>query len=286
MAKQPANVAAAPTAYRIFFASENVASDAAVPAEKQAAVFRRFADPRPQLAYRQTVPLDELLGKDGKQAPPASELWVVHLPDGVPAAQAEKLHRWLGRDAVTPLAAESDELGLFWRPGQALIEADPELVDEALAALTDFAFYEGQLQKLEDEVAERWPELEADMPYVSKIDGGQRKIWNVLYGRLEHQHRLGMLSTRVERQTALLTQKRPKEVRKLLARLLGGARVRTRFEQLNNQLEVRDAVYDQIGYRLSDHRGFRSSLVIEIFIVVLLLAEVGLSLFNLLAGEG
>ena len=54
-------------------------------------------------------------------------------------------------------------------------------------------------------------------------------------------------------------------------------------QQLHGHLEVRDGVYDQIGYRLSDHRQMRASLVIEIVIVALLLMEVGISLYNLVS---
>lgn len=293
MAKSTPKASPAPVAYRIWFVAEPATPGSTNPAPpptpdaapEKAAVLRRFTDPYPAVAMRETRPLDLTLAGPEKPAAAAPELWVIGLPTGVSESQAQAAHRWLhGPAGPQPITAESEGVRLLWRPGQALIAADPEPLDAALAGLADFAFYENQLHQLEDEVALRWGEVTTDLPYISKIDAGTKHVWPALYEKLEHQHQLGMLSTRIEHRVALLTHDRPPEVRQLLSRLLARARVKTRLEQLNNHLEVRDGVYDQIGYRLADHRQLRASLVIEVVIVVLLLMEVGISLYNLLHG--
>lgn len=121
-------------------------------------------------------------------------------------------------------------------------------------------------------MAQRWTEVEADLPFVSSIDDGTKKLWPSLYGKLAH--RLGMLASRIDHRLALLAHDRPPGLGRLLSRLGARARLRTRIEKLNNHLEVRDGVYDQIGYRLADYQGLRATLVIE----------VGISLYNLLSG--
>jgi hypothetical protein len=298
MAKPAQKSSSAPGAYRIWFTPAPAAREAgpsdsapstptATPAAVASAVpkdvLQRFTEPRPTLARRATVPLDEVL--TGPTELKAAELWVLHLPPEVSEAERQQAHSWLAAGGGRrPIAARSAELGLFFCPGRAIISAAPESLDDALAGLAEFAFYEHELQQLEDEVAQRWTEVEADLPFVSSIDDGNKKLWPSLYGKLAHQHRLGMLASRIDHRLALLAHDRPPGLGRLLSRLGARARLRTRIEKLNNHLEVRDGVYDQIGYRLADHRGLRATLVIEVVIVVLLLMEVGISLYNLLSG--
>lgn len=289
--------AATPAAYRIWFvpgpgsaeraaavetgaSAKSATADAAARGES----FRRFADPSAAVAKRQSLPLDSVLQPDGAEAR-GDELHIIYLPPGTPESEVQSAQRWLsGKGRARPVRAQSAELTLLFRPGRAVITGSAEQLDEALAALTDFAFYEGQLRKLEAEVARDWPEVEADLPYVSKLDDGSKKLWPALYRKLAHQHWLGMAAARIEHRVTLITEERSPELAKLLARLRVRARLPTRLEQLQSQLEVRDGVYDQIGYRLSDHRQLRASLIIEVVIVVLLLMEVGISLFNLIDG--
>lgn len=267
-------------------------AETAAPAKKEAAVeepFRRYRDPSAEVAQRQPVPVESLLQGDGAAAAGAG-LLVILLPAGTPEGLQASAQRWLAA-AGRPVAARGAGLSLSFLPGapgqpdRAVIAAPAEMLDEAIAAVTDLWFYEGQLRKLEAEIAQEWTEVEADLPHVSKLDDGSRKLWPALYRKLAHQHRLSMAATRIDHRIALLTDARSPELSKLLGRLRARARLPTRIEQLHNHLEVRDGVYDQIGYRLSDHRQMRASLVIEVIIVVLLLMEVGISLFNLLSGE-
>lgn len=300
MAKLSEKFAPQPTAYRIGFVAQ---SEAAAKSETAAEVFRRFHDPGAAVALRQVLPRESLdeeaADKDDRNDPfsekrdrdhqsvaawPPDALRVIFLPTGTPDPQVESAHRWLaGADPGAFITVCSGDRSISFRPRQAVISAPAEQREETLAAVTDFAFYESRLRMLEAEVAQRWSELEADMPQVSKLDDGQKKLWPALYRKLSHQHVLNMTATRLDHRIALLTKGRPPELGKLLARLRARARLRTRVERLHGHLEVRDGVYDQIGYRLSDHRQMRASLVIEIVIVVLLLMEVGISLYNLVS---
>lgn len=283
MAISGQNSSSAPVAYRIWFTPEPPPGTSEAPAA--GAILGRFPEPRPTLARRATRQLDAGLADTAKF--PVDELCVLHLPPGLGEAQRQSAHSWLADgEGRRPIAARGEELGLFWRPGRALVAAAPEQLDVALAGLAEFAFYERELQQLEDEVSRRWPEVEADLPFVSSIDDGNKKLWPALYGKLTHQHRLGMLAARLDHRLALLTRDRPPGLGKLLSRLAARARLRTRLAKLHGHLEVRDGVYDQIGYRLADHRGLRATLIIEVIIVGLLLMEVGISLFNLLSGTG
>ncbi len=300
MAKPSQKSAPQPTAYRIRFVAQ---SEAAAKPENAPEVFRRFRDPSAAVALRQALPRESLDADkedtedrddphNEKRDPdhlsaassPRDTLRVLFLPTGTPESEVENAHRWLaGADPGSLITACSGAQSISFRPGQAVITAPAEQREETLAAVTDFAFYECRLRLLEAEVAQSWPELEADMPQVSKLDEGQKKLWPALYRKLSHQHVLNMTATRLDHRIALLTQGRPPELGKLLARLRARARLPTRVEQLHGHLEVRDGVYDQIGYRLSDHRQMRASLVIEIVIVALLLMEVGISLYNLVS---
>lgn len=296
MAKPSQKSSPTPAAYRVWFtpgsagarpapaAGTGASAPSAATAQGQGEIFRRFLDPSAAVAMRQSLPLESVLKPEGAGAAD-NELHVIHLPPGTPEPQVQSAHRWLsGSDSAPVVRAQSAEGALFFRPGRAIIAGSAEQLDEALAAITDFAFYEGQLRKLEAEVARDWPEVEADLPHVSKLDDGSKKLWPALYRKLAHQHWLGMAATRIDHRVALITEDRPPQLAKLLARLRVRARLPTRLEQLHSHLEVRDGIYDQIGYRLSDHRQLRASLVIEVVIVVLLLMEVGISLFNLIDG--
>lgn len=299
MAKPSQKSAPLPTAYRIRFVAHSE-EEAAAKSENALAVLRRFRDPCAAVALQQVLPRESLdADPDDRKAPRddkgerehesaapslGDELRVLFLPAGTPDPEVQSAHRWLaGADSGAVITARSSERSLSFRPGQAVIIAPLEQREETLCAVADFAFYESQLRQLEAEVAQSWPELEADMPQVSKLDEGQKKLWPGLYRKLSHQHFLNMTATRLDHRIALLTTGRSPELGKLLARLRARARLPTRVEQLHGHLEVRDGVYDQIGYRLSDHRQMRASLVIEVVIVALLLMEVGISLYNLVS---
>ena len=79
--------------------------------------------------------------------------------------------------AVPIVTVKVEDVLVFWRPGWAIVQAPPQRMEVILLALADFAYYEAQLRRIEDETAAAWAEAEADMPVAhnaAHVDAARR----------------------------------------------------------------------------------------------------------------
>lgn len=242
-------------------------------AAREESVLLRLEDPRPTDVVVETLSSESFNQLAGTELRP-EELLVLFISDKAIDRESwqRKAEEWMDGDSLAA-RANLDSGWLLWRPGRAIVLAPPDRAVELLAAVAEFAFYEGQLRQTEREVSAQWESLRLDTPLVHEV--GRKDL-----RRAPH----------VKQMTAALMDWRLRTAR-IERRVLspgtnlspagrrGGDKLRTlaemedRLETLDGHLEVYEYTYEMINQRISEFRHHLGSLIAEIIIIALLLAE-------------
>ena len=81
--------------------------------------------------------------------------------------------------AAPTIVIQRDGVALHWRPGRALIAAPKDQHADILAALVEFAFYEGELRALEQKLDMKSADAEFDVLMAYRIRYRDRAHWPV-----------------------------------------------------------------------------------------------------------
>jgi hypothetical protein len=272
-ATRPLNPAATPrpnqtlSVRRIRFVAE-------APADSK--VRREFKQPRRTLAVEELAGVTEL--PPAKVWPePTDHCWMVLVPpsstgDGLPNAEA-----WLAPpdqpEAVPPVVIERDDERILWRPGRALVQCKADRREDLVAALTDFAFYEGELRALEEALEAREAQAQADVAFAHRIRQRDRRHWKRFKEMIEYFSQLRLTFARLEPRLARGSRTLSPAARPVMSRLLKKADVAVRLEAFSDRLEALEDLYEGANDRVADFRWYRDGHLLEIGIVVLLLIE-------------
>ncbi|MBI3710334.1 MAG: hypothetical protein HY246_22035 [Proteobacteria bacterium] len=257
-----------PRAWRIEFSAE--AGHAAPP-------LATFRQPRVAFAHAQPREIAAVL-----EGPPvagtgeAVELIILPAGSATPFDLQKRAEEWMASRAGehgAPIEIFYRSERLLWRPGRALCFGTPEHSDEVLAAVAQFAFCEGELCRLERQMADAWPVLETDVPLTHGLH--RRDLARQPHVNAMTRHAKGMRIAFVRLQTALETpaQDLAGPARRLFAELALQAAAVERLRALDDSIEVAEDIYELAGDRLSEFSYFAQEYRIEIVIVVVLLAE-------------
>jgi hypothetical protein len=246
-------------------------------APEGAKVRRTFKQPEPRVAVEETVALADLPAP-GVWPEPTDGLHVVIVPRGATGEWLTQAPAWLAApaqpEAVPTVILEGEQDALHWRPGRALVKGRPERCEELLAALTDFAFYEGELRRLETAVEAHEAASRADVAFAYYVRQRDRKQWNRIRRTMEELARLRLTFARLEPRLAKGARDLVPGARKAVARLLVRTDVEDRLVAVSDRLEALEDLYEGATDRVADFRWYRTGHRLEIGIIVLLLLEV------------
>jgi hypothetical protein len=242
-----------------------------------ARVRREFAHPRPRVAVEEPAGLYDLPAATDCPEP-TDRLVVVFVPRGAAPEWQEKGGGWLAAPddpkAVAATVVERDGYAVHWRPGRALVEGGVDCPEGILAALTDFAFYEGELRELERELAAHETAAVADVGRAYRIRFRDRKHWARFGESIEDLARMRLLYARLEPRLARPRRALPVEARRVMAHLLARADVEARVQAFTDRLEACEDLYEGANDRVADYRWYIGGHALEIAIILLLLLEV------------
>jgi hypothetical protein len=242
-----------------------------------AKVRRTFAEPRPCVAVEEDVEPD---GPPPAAAgpEPTDRLEVVLVPNGVPPEWRASGDGWQAppdHPEVTPAAlVERDGYAVQWLPGRAVVQGRVDDPEALLAALTDFAFYEGELRTLEQALEACAAGARADVGRAYRIRFRDREHWARFGERIERLAGMRLRYASLEPRLAKPSRALPVEARRVMARLLARADVKARLEALTNRLEACEDLYEGANDRVTDHRWYLEGHALEIGIILLLVIEV------------
>lgn len=283
----PEPVPDAPRAWRIGFSQGEPIGGA---------VLRRFRDPVPRVAIGRSLGIDEILSSPpaaSHAVSPSEQLDFVFLPGGS-ATQIDlqrRVEEWIvgsptalpnlgqpdSREQQAPappaidLVLQSDRI--LWRPGKAVVIGAARRLDDWLAGLVDFSFFEGQLGRLERELDDHWATAEADVALTHSVSGGalarRAHVDQMTRDTALRRIRLARLSPYLEKPTLALSG----PARRLVSELANQADVADRLKYVDDRLQVYEDLYESANDRLSEYSYFVREYRLELWIVALLVIE-------------
>jgi hypothetical protein len=241
-----------------------------------AKVRREFCQPVRALAVEGAADLESALA-EGTGLEPTDHCFVVFVPTGPPGEWTKPVAALLAPaerpDAARPFRVERGAEAIEWRPGVAVVQCRPESRNDVVAALVEFAFYEGQLRALEQAVVGGEAQAQLDVTLAHRILYRDRKHWDRLRDCLEGFSRTRLTFARLEPQLAAGSRALSLPARRWVSRLLSRADIEARLEALNDRLEALEDLYEGANQRISEYRWYREGHFLEMGIILILLAE-------------
>lgn len=230
-----------------------------------------------------------VIGTDPAATPARGELLVLGVPttgDEDPDLLAEV------RDWADPPTAGAERTGqvltlqgaqVFWTPTRLAVVASADRLHAARNAAIEVAYYDAELSAIETELASRWPELEADTPLAFAFAEQSVRLRRQLAERFRRVFTLRARLARITPHVLAPHAHPPTLATQLNERLRERVRMAHRVESLDTQLEVFERVYEGCGQKSNDYMIARTGHTLEWVIIILLLAQTGLVVVELLS---
>jgi hypothetical protein len=239
-------------------------------------ILREFNQPRHALAVKTHVDL--------------SEVSLAHIPrqrhDGCIIVFWEREGSASGHPLIPKCTAEFNNAdadammvvqhkgdSIRWWPEWAIVQCKPECKREMLAALVEFAFYEGELRVLEAGLKAREPQAERDVSMAYQIDIAHLQERNRIKETIEFFTRMRLTFARLQPRLGKASPNLPSDSRAILTALFKHADVEERALALDGRLEALEDLYEGTNDRLADYRWYHSGTLLELAIVMLLVVE-------------
>jgi hypothetical protein len=223
----------------------------------------------------------------GVKQMPALELLSIPCDQPDEADWCERARVWVA--AAHPAAVQTVTFQgaiLVWGVGRAAVIAPAGRLPALEAVLAEVAHYESELRETETKLGELWPELEADAGPAFDFDDKAARQHARLAQRFAQLLGLRARLTRVLPYVLTPHVYPPTLASQVSERLRERLRQRHRVEMLQEQLEVFERIYDTLGQKATDYKANRKGHILEMVIIVMLAAQLVLSLFSILtAGE-
>jgi hypothetical protein len=227
-------------------------------------VFGRFTNPRAMFAVGESVLVE------GADRSDVDRIDIFSTADTQQAAQ--DFQQWIGSDTA-PLVIETDSGTVRWRAGRAVVQASASGCNALLPAVIEFAFYEGEIRKLEQAILPFESTADADASHAYEMTPRHRQHWDRIYRTMERLYRLRLQFARLEPHLHLPSSALSSEARRLFARLARKARTADRLEAISDRLETCEDLYEGACDRITDYKAYRKGNWLEIAIVILLALE-------------
>ena len=229
-----------------------------------ATIVRRFHQPRPCVASEEILDAaPSTVGADG---------FIVALIS--PEASAERVaSEILIGDDGTALAVAVGGQKIQWRPGYAVVQGPAAGLNHSLEALIDFAFYEGELRRLEEALGAREDRAQEDVERAYFISYDDRKHWPRLTKLGADLCRMRLTYARLAPELTQVSRTMAAEARRIAARLLDEAAISDRLQAFSDRLEACEDLYEGAIDRIAEFRWYRGGQWLEKGIILLLLLE-------------
>ncbi|MCA8988854.1 MAG: hypothetical protein KDA78_14490 [Planctomycetaceae bacterium] len=240
----------------------------------------QFTGPLPFRAY-EIEKLDK--GERHKE-----ELWLLKIPGQYLTEDfpVEAVHTWMASQGA--MADEGQQLLTFhgtqivWSAHCIAIMADDSVMESVVRSCLEHLYYLRELNRIEAELQEMWPQAEQDVSMAFEFNQSQLLKRPNLKQRFQQallmQGRLSRMSSRINRPYLYP----PTLASQIGERLCERLQLAHRHECLCDQLEILNGLYEQCSQRASDFVLTRSGNQLEWIIIILLLAQILLSGFDML----
>jgi hypothetical protein len=248
----------------------------------------RFEHPAATIACRRELPADswQTPGTSHSDARPSEDCFLVITIDpgefksagADQAATTRQAEQWLRAGVGDPVIRNTVDGGwVLYRPGRVVICAPQPNAHDLELALTDVQFHDLQLRKLEHEIAADWDTAQTHIPLAHRTDLKRAgELATMTHNTLSRR----MRCARIERGLIAPVLPTNDGARRLGEKLREQLDIEDRLETLDGQIEVYEDLYELANQRLSDYSSFFREMIVEVLIVVLLAAEVGMAVIS------
>jgi hypothetical protein len=200
--------------------------------------------------------------------------------------RAELLRIWVsGDDGVVghpPLLIQLQGVMICVGKDRIAMTGTTERMTAVTAATLEFFWLHAEVQRLEQQIEERWPELDEDTPGAFELSEAMLSSRERLQVRFQQMISAKALLARLAPFIECPVIYPPTLASQAAERLREKSRLGERLQHLREQLEVFERVYELCGQRLSDFISSRRSHLLEWIIIVLLSFELLLMVVDLL----
>lgn len=236
-------------------------------------VLMTFHDPAPGFAIL-VEPASTSIPETAVNAIGDDALQVVLLPlSATPSATKQDSVDRLDKSNDPPIFIKYRGVELTWRPGHATLQCDPDQAESLLSALIEFAHYERELRRIEDEIAAAWPEVEQDKALAFNVTPADLKRDGAVGARMDRAFQRRIHYARIEPHLYEPAARLSSSSQKLGEELRDKSRVESRLETVDGQIEVFEHIYEMTSQRMGEYRAAHQEVILEWIIIILLAAE-------------
>jgi hypothetical protein len=242
------------------------------------------------MEFKEPVPCRAILVARPAAAPPAGlTMLLVPTSDQEDPELVASVWSWVEPEVPQELRRGSlimlQGARIIWSPGRAGLIASAERLEALRRAVIDFSLLDGEVRKLEAELAEAWPHLEADTPLAFRFDVQALPRRDELARRF--QRVIGLQARLVQVSPAIDSPPvhPPTLASQLRERLIQRSRLSERVEFVDERLDVLERVYEMCGHRSSELVIARNEARLEWIIIILLAAETLALVVDLMAAN-
>ncbi len=199
----------------------------------------------------------------------------------------DALRFWVHGDAASagpaPLLIQLQGVLICAGPQRIALAGTAERMTAVTGATLEFVWLQMEVSRLEQQIDERWPELDEDTPAAFELSAAMLERRERLQRRFQQMIAAKALLARLAPRIHCPVIYPPTLASQAAERLREKSRLSERLEHLSEQLEVFQQVYELCSQRLSDFISSRKSHMLEWIIVVLLTFELLLLALDLLS---
>ncbi len=170
---------------------------------------------------------------------------------------------------------------VFWQPGKAILQISASNIHKFFLGLIEFSFYEEELRKLETEINTNWPVVEKDAALTHQVNTSDIKQGGHIDEMTERVTLQRMRYVRIRSKLEDAPHSLPNPLKAFISELLAQADTESRLDAVEDQLEIYGNVYELANDRISEFKFFHVEAKLEIFVILLLLAEVVVMILEL-----
>ncbi len=176
-------------------------------------------------------------------------------------------------------------LEVFMSAGRVvLIAGDKNLFGPALTFVAKFCFFDRTLTEVETVISKSWDRLDGDLRLTHRVSDAEVIEWKSVQEMTELVSRLRIKLVRLEPIFLTLSSMVAPEMEKFAESVIEQTLVEDRLEAASDRLEVFEDTYELANDRISEFSFFRYESKLEVWIIVILLAELALLLAELCLG--
>jgi hypothetical protein len=181
-----------------------------------------------------------------------------------------------------PVQASIKTIRVICTDTRSVVYAVPEQLSEAMDALARFTLAARQIAALEARMAATWPQIKAHTPLTHALTRKQQRMQPQVNEQTERATEMKAMFLRLQTALEQLDPSLSGTSKRMYADLAAAAALHNRLEMLEDPIQFALDHYELANSRLTEIGAAQKGHLLEVLIIVVLLGDFGMRLFDLL----